>query len=327
MPPKPPYTLTEQAADCLAKIVEAVTRLELNTHFQRNIQLHRENRVRAIHSSLAIEGNTLSLNEVATVIEGKWVAGKQTEIKEVKNAFAAYDEIMGFSPYSVKDFLKAHQLMTQGLVKESGEFRSKDVGVFEGDVAIHIGARPQFVPGLVEDLFAWARESLLHPCLKSAIVHYEIEIIHPFEDGNGRMGRLWQTLILAKWNAAFAWIPMETVIFEKREGYYQSLRNARKKNDSGEFIEFTLSALLETLQTHATEQDTAQDTAQDAREKAILEFCTQPKTREEIQKYLGIAHREYFRAHILKPLLESGKLKMTLPEKPNSKNQKYLRTK
>jgi Fic family protein len=171
MPPKPPYTITEKAADSLAKIVETMTRLELGTDFRRDIKLHRENRVRTIHASLAIEGNTLSLDAVTAVIEGKWVAGKQTEIKEVKNAYEAYDQIMTFDPYAIADFLEAHRLMSQGLVKEAGQFRSGDVGVFAGDRAVHIGARPQFVPQLMQDLFAWAKDSELHPVLKSAILH------------------------------------------------------------------------------------------------------------------------------------------------------------
>ncbi|WP_205737050.1 Fic family protein [Acetobacterium paludosum] len=137
--------------------------------------------------------------------------------------------------------------MTQGLVEESGKFRRGDVGVFDGDVPVHIGARPQFVPVLIKDLFEWAKKSDLHPVLKSAILHYEIETIHPFSDGNGRMGRLWQTLVLAKWNTIFAWIPMESVMFEKRPQYYDAIEAARKSNDSGVFIEFTLSAVLDTV--------------------------------------------------------------------------------
>jgi len=243
----PPYTISLKTADYLAKIVETVTRLEYGTEFKRDIKLHRKNRVRSIHSSLAIEGNTLSLDEVTDVIAGKLVAGKQTEIKEVKNAYQAYDKIMTYSPYEVRDFLKAHKLMTDGLVQEAGKFRSGDVGVFDGDVAIHIGARPQFVPQLVEELFEWAKETDLHPVIKSAIVHCEIETIHPFADGNGRMGRLWQTLILAKWNEVFAWIPMESLVYENRPQYYDALQNAQRTNDDTGFIEFTLSALLDTL--------------------------------------------------------------------------------
>jgi Fic family protein len=244
---KPPYTITEKAADYLAKIVEIVTRLEFGTEFKRNIKLHRENRLRTIYSSLAIEGNSLTLGEVTAVIEGRVVAGKQAEIKEVKNAYEAYDKIMMFDPYAIGDFLKAHKLMTDNLVKESGKFRGGDVGVFGSGVAVHIGARPQFVPQLMEELFVWAKESELHPVLKSAILHYEIETIHPFADGNGRMGRLWQTLLLAKWNAIFAWIPMESVLYQNRPQYYQAIEDARKANDSGVFIEFTLSALFDII--------------------------------------------------------------------------------
>ncbi|HOT58552.1 MAG TPA: Fic family protein [Spirochaetales bacterium] len=286
--------------------------------------------MRTIHSSLAIEGNSLTLGEVTAVIEGKVVAGKQTEIKEVKNAYEAYDKIMTLDPYDVKDFLKAHKLMTEGLVDEAGKFRSGDVGVFDGDVAVHIGARPQFVSDLIKDLFDWAKDSGLHPVLKSAILHYEIETIHPFADGNGRMGRLWQTLLLAKWNAIFAWIPMESVMNQNRPEYYDALYYGQHSGDSSRFIEFTLLALLEVLQKTNTdlltaEQDNAQVTDQVDRAEKIIEFCVQPKSREEIQSFVGIAHREHFRAKILKPLLDSGKLKMTIPDKPNSRNQKYVK--
>jgi len=286
--------------------------------------------MRTIHSSLAIEGNSLTLGEVTAVIEGKVVAGKQTEIKEVKNAYEAYDKIMTLDPYDVKDFLKAHKLMTEGLVDEAGKFRSGDVGVFDGDVAVHIGARPQFVSDLIKDLFDWAKDSGLHPVLKSAILHYEIETIHPFADGNGRMGRLWQTLLLAKWNSIFAWIPMESVMNQNRPEYYDALYYGQHSGDSSRFIEFTLLALLEVLQKTNTdlltaEQDNAQVTDQVDRAEKIIEFCVQPKSREEIQSFVGIAHREHFRAKILKPLLDSGRLKMTIPDKPNSRNHKYVK--
>ena len=314
----------------MAKIVETVTKLEYGTGFKRDIRLHRKNRMRTIHSSLAIEGNSLTLGEVTAVIEGKVVAGKQTEIKEVKNAYEAYDKIMTLDPYDVKDFLKAHKLMTEGLVDEAGKFRSGDVGVFDGDVAVHIGARPQFVSDLIKDLFDWAKDSGLHPVLKSAILHYEIETIHPFADGNGRMGRLWQTLLLAKWNSIFAWIPMESVMNQNRPEYYDALYYGQHSGDSSRFIEFTLLALLEVLQKTNTdlltaEQDNAQVTDQVDRAEKIIEFCVQPKSREEIQSFVGIAHREHFRAKILKPLLDSGRLKMTIPDKPNSRNQKYVK--
>jgi Fic family protein len=328
--PKPPYTITENAADYLAKIVETVTRLEVKTEFPRDIKLHRENRLRTIHSSLAIEGNSLSLGEVAAVIEGKLVAGKQTEIKEVKNAYEAYDKVMTFDPYSASDFLKAHKLMTDDLVKEAGKFRSKDVGVFDNGAPIHIGARPQFVPKLVENLFAWAKTSKLHPVLKSAILHYEIEIIHPFEDGNGRMGRLWQTLILAKWNAIFAWIPMESAIYQNRPRYYQAIEDSRKANDSGAFIEFTLKAILDIISAQEKHQVKHKDKHKlelsDIQLAVLGALKNTTLSRKEIFAAIGVAgDTRAYRRHI-EPLIGNGLIEMTIPDKPNSKTQKYRLT-
>lgn len=324
---KPPYTITEKAADYLAKIVETVTRLEFGTGFSRDIRLHRENRVRTIHSSLAIEGNTLSLGEVTAVLQGKVVAGRQEEIKEVKNAYEAYDKIMTFNPYSVPDFLKAHKLMTQGLVQEAGMFRSGDVGVFSGDQVVHIGARPQFVRDLIKDLLGWAKESELHPVLKSAILHYEIETIHPFADGNGRMGRLWQTLLLAKWNPIFAWMPMETVLYQKRSRYYGAIEDARKANDSGVFIEFTLSAMLDIIllqEKHQVEhQEKHQVELSDIQNAVLKALENKELSRKEVFAAIGmVGDSRAFKRHI-EPLLDAGLIEMTVPDKPNSRLQKY----
>lgn len=327
---KPPYTITEKAADYLAKIVETVTRLEFGTGFKRDIKLHRENRVRTIHSSLAIEGNSLSLGEVTAVIEGKMVAGKQTEIKEVKNAYEAYDQIMTLDPYAIGDFLKAHQLMTDGLIKESGKFRGGDVGVFDGDVAIHIGARPQYVPQLMEELFEWAKESKLHPVLKSAILHYEIETIHPFADGNGRIGRLWQTLLLAKWNDIFAWIPMESVLYQNRPEYYQAIENARQANDSGVFIEFMLSALYDIIAEQEKHQVRHKEKHQvqlsDTQIEVLKALKKTTLSRKDIFATIGMnGDSRSFKRHI-EPLLADGFMEMTVPDKPNSRMQKYRLT-
>jgi Fic family protein len=327
---KPPYTITEKAADYLTKIVEIVTRLEFGSDLGRNIKLYRQNRVRTIYSSLAIEGNTLSMSEVTAVIDGKIVAGKQTDIKEVKNAYEAYDKIMTFNPYSVKDFLNAHNLMTQGLVVESGKFRSGDVGVFDGGVAIHIGARPQFVPQLIEDLFDWAKASELHPILKSAILHYEIETIHPFADGNGRMGRLWQTLLLAKWNAVFEWVPMESALYQNRHHYYAAIEFSRKANDSGVFIEFTLSAILEIIEQQAKHQVKHEDKLQveltDTQISILKLIKNKTLSRKNIFLEIGMnGDWRSFKRHI-EPLLKKGLIEMTVPDKPNSRLQKYRLT-
>ncbi|MDD3001672.1 MAG: Fic family protein [Candidatus Riflebacteria bacterium] len=331
---KPPYTITEKSADYLAKIIEIVTRLELGTDFKKNIRLHRENRVRTIHSSLAIEGNELSLDEVTAVIDGKKIVGRQADIREVKNAYRAYDKIMFFDPYSVNDFLRAHKLMTEGLLAEAGKFRSKNVGVFDDSILIHLGARPQYVPQLVAELFAWAKSSELHPVLKSAILHYEIETIHPFADGNGRIGRLWQTLVLAKWNSVFAWLPMEAVIYRDRADYYSAIEASRDSNDSGVFIEFTLSALLQTIINQMKHQDEHQDEHQDKRfvelsdiQIAVLKaLIEKPLSRKDIFERIKMSYDSRAYKRIAEPLLNGGLIEMTLPEKPTSRHQQYRLT-
>ena len=322
MVPTPSFTLPERVAGDLANIVETVTKLEYGTGFRRDTRLHRENRVRAIHASLAIEGNLLSLEEVTAVIEGRMIAGKQTEIKEVKNAYEAYGKLMTLDPYSVKDFLYAHTLMTEGLVRESGMFRSGDVGVFDGDVAIHIGARPQFVPKLVNDLFEWARASTLHSVLKSAILHYEIETIHPFSDGNGRMGRLWQTLLLTQWKTIFEWIPMETVLFHNRGQYYQAIEDSRGANDAGPFIEYTLCSLLDAIidqEKHQVERSSIQISA-------LRLLAERSLSRKELFAYIGIHGDSRSFERNIQPLLDEGLIERTAADSPTSPLQRYRLT-
>jgi Fic family protein len=202
--PKPPFAITDKIANLVAKIAEETGRIEGAGEYSRNLHLRKANRLRSIHSSTAIEGNTLSLQQVTEIINGKRVIGNNREIKEVKNAYDAYEQILNFNPFKVADFLKAHNLMTMGLVAESGKFRAGNVGVFSGKKIVHLGANPEFVPKLVKELFAWAKNSDTHPLIKSSVMHFEIEFIHPFSDGNGRMGRLWQTLVLASWHEIFA---------------------------------------------------------------------------------------------------------------------------
>ncbi|MGX2973462.1 Fic family protein [Ursidibacter arcticus] len=247
---KPPFSITNSM---LNKVVAISHKLgTLQTQYERNLHLRKENRIRSIQSSLAIENNSLTLEQVTAIIEGKRVLGHPREIQEVKNAYDAYDEMMSYDPYSIDDFLKAHQLLTQGIVNQTGQFRSKDVGIYNSSgQLIHMGARPQFVEKLVSDLFQWAKGDDIPSLIKSAVVHYEIEMIHPFEDGNGRIGRLWQNVILSQWNPIFAWIPVETIVYDHQSRYYQVLAEADNANDSTVFIEFMLDVILETLENYS----------------------------------------------------------------------------
>ena len=215
------------------------------------MKLRKENRIKSIHSSLAIENNSLTEKQVTDIIDGKRVLGDPKEIREVKNAYDAYEEILTLDPYRQKDFLKAHRLLTAGIVNEAGKYRSRDVGIFDemGNV-VHMGARPQYLQALMDDLFTWGKNDNTPELIKSCVFHYEIETIHPFADGNGRMGRLWQTVILANWNPIFAWIPIETMIYENQRDYYKVLEQVDQETNSDRFIEFMLAIILKTLKSY-----------------------------------------------------------------------------
>ncbi|MDR0823482.1 MAG: Fic family protein [Prevotella sp.] len=273
----PVYTISAKAIDLVARIAEKVGELKGSGVYSRNLRLRRINRLRSIQSSLAIENNTLTLGQVTDIIEGKRVLGLPHEIQEVKNAYQAYEHLLEYDPFKVKDFLKAHQFMTSELVKEAGHFRSQGIGVFEGIKLIHAGANYQFVPGLITDLFAWAKKSDAHPLIKSSILHFEIEFIHPFIDGNGRIGRLWQTLVLSRWNELFAWLPVETVVYENQQGYYDALETAQKAGDSEIFIEFMLNVILQALEELPNRKitDIFTDINTDKLSKTELEFLEQ----------------------------------------------------
>ena len=222
--------------------------MNVNPHLTANPTLRRSNRIRTIHGSLAIEQNTLSLEQVTAVLNGKHVLAPPKDIAEVKNAYEIYDRLEDLDPYSIDDLLDAHAIMTRGLVEESGMFRTRPVGVVdsEGHV-LHFGTLPQYVPDLVMELLEWVKNSPLHMLIRSCVFHYEFELIHPFADGNGRVGRLWHTLLLSKWNPAFAWLPVESIIHDRQQEYYDAINASNDAGKSTIFIEFMLSAIKAAL--------------------------------------------------------------------------------
>ena len=245
---KPPFEITNQIIDYVAEIAELVGRLTASPLLSTNPTLRRANRIRTIHGSLAIEQNTLSLEQVTAVLNGKHVLAPPKDIAEVKNAYEIYERLDELDPYSVDDLLTAHGIMTQGLVEESGVFRSRSVGVVdsEGHV-LHFGTLPQYVPDLVMELLDWVKTSEVHMLIRSCVFHYEFELIHPFADGNGRVGRLWHTLLLSKWNPAFAWLPVESIIHDRQQEYYDAINASNNAGESMVFIEFMLSAIKASL--------------------------------------------------------------------------------
>ena len=257
---KPPFEITNTMIHEIAEIAELVGKLTSTNQLSANPTLRRTNCIRTIHGSLAIEQNTLSLEQVTAVLNGKQVLAPPKDIAEVKNAYEIYERLEELDPYSVDDLLTAHGIMTRGLVDESGVFRSKPVGVVdqEGHV-LHFGTLPQYVPDLVMELLDWAKSSDLHMLIRSCVFHYELELIHPFADGNGRVGRLWHTLLLSKWNPVFAWLPVESNIHDHQQEYYDAINASNDAGESTAFIEFMLSVIKASLIDAIHTSDTMSD--------------------------------------------------------------------
>ena len=274
---KPPYEITNTIIDSVAEIAELVGKLTSTNQLSSNPTLRRSNRIRTIHGSLAIEQNTLSLEQVTAVLNGKHVLAPPKDIAEVKNAYEIYERLDEMDPYSVDDLLTAHGIMTRELVDESGMFRTRPVGVVdqEGRV-LHFGTLPQYVPDLVMELLDWVKNSDVHMLIRSCVFHYEFELIHPFADGNGRVGRLWHTLLLSKWNPAFAWLPVESIIHDRQEEYYAAINASNDAGESTVFIEFMLSAIKASLIDAINASDEVSD---GVRDKATMRW-------KQIEKFL-----------------------------------------
>ena len=322
--------MTDKMTSLIAEISEQVGRITVLQEGTISPHLRRENRIRTIHSSLAIEHNSLSLEQVTAILDGKRVLGNPNEIKEVQNAYEAYELMLRLNPASVDDLLKAHKLMMNGLVSENGRFRSGGVGVFDGEVLIHMAPPAEFVPEHIQNLFAWYQKSELHPLIKSAIFHYEFEFIHPFADGNGRMGRMWHSLLLGKWKEMFFWLPIEELIQSRQKEYYAALGAADKQADSAGFVELMLEIIRDSLTEitvvgRSTDQDSDQVTVQDKTpvERILSALNDETLSATELMERLGLSHRPTFRKNYLNPALEQKLIERTIPDKPNSKNQKY----
>ena len=319
---EPPYTITPEILNRVAAISEAIGRLTVLTDQARALRLRHINRIRTIRGSLAIEGNTLSEAQITAILEGKRVIAPPREVQEVKNALAAYDRFDTWKPSSEKDLLEAHQILMSGLIDEAGVYRHGGVGVMAGQQVIHMAPPADRVPQLMNDLFGWLAATDAHPLIASSVFHYEFEFIHPFADGNGRMGRLWQSLILARWNPLFADIPVDSLIFEHQAEYYQAIQESTQKTDSAPFIAFMLRMILDTVTTTAP-QVSPQVTPQVGE---LLAAIRGEMGREALQSALGLSDRKSFRERYLKPALADGLIEMTIPDKPNSRLQKYRLT-
>ena len=325
---QPPFSITNRMLMLAAEISEKTGRISSYHAFETKPHLRRNNRIRSIHSSLAIEANSLSLDEVKSVIGGKTVIGPQKEIQEVKNAYQAYDLLGEFDPFSLTELKRLHGVMTYLTVQESGVFRSHNEGVFNGDACIFMAPPPQFVPEQMEALFAWMRRARgsIHPLLLSSVFHYEFVFIHPFEDGNGRMARLWQTALLSEWNPVFRYLPLESRIYEFQDAYYAAIAACHSTGNSNAFIEFMLDKINLTLdwaiQQLAEKDAYLPETVQ--RLLDVMEYDV-PYTAAQIMTALGLKSKDNLRKLYLKPALEKNLITMGLPDKPTSRNQTYIK--
>ena len=308
----PPFELTNQIVSLVAEIAELVGQVSSADRLSANPALRRSNRIRTVYGSLAIEQNTLTLNQVAAVLNGKRVLAPPKDIAEVRNAFEIYERLEALDPYSIDDLLTAHSVMMRGMEQEAGAFRSRPVGVVNqaGEI-VHFGTLPQYVPEAVENLLNWVQDSELPMLIRSCVFHYEFELIHPFADGNGRTGRLWHTLLLSKWNPIFAWLPVESIVHDHQQEYYEAINHSNAAASSTAFIEFMLSAIKASLMEGVNMSDEMSDAPKDKvaeRWKQIEQFLEHHEVIQnaDVRQIFGVSAATANR--ILSKLAAEGKL-------------------
>lgn len=323
-----PYTLTNSIVFKVSNIMEKIGKLDNYTTLDKTPYLRKQTKINSIHSSLAIENNKLTVGQVKNVINGKTVIGPMKEIQEVKNAYKAYEMLNDIDPYSINELKKVHGIMTYLTVDESGEFRKGAEGVFDGDKCIFVCPPPEMVNKLMSDLFKWLNDNkdTIHPLILSSIFHYEFVFIHPFSDGNGRMSRLWQNVILNKWKNIFEYLPIESQIHKYQKKYYDAIMTCNTNGNSNVFIEFMLDMIEKTLDERLNSSLPIIDNENININKllSIMKENT-PMTANEIMDKLGIKSKETLRNNYLDPAIKKELINLTIPDKPTSKNQMYYK--
>lgn len=322
----PPYEITDEMLELVSEIMENLGKLSGVIELEKLPRLRRVSRIKSIHSSLAIENNTLSIEQVTDVINGKRVLAPQKDIEEVHNAFNAYEKLSEINPYSIDDLLKIHGILMNGLVKEAGSLRSGQVGVYNQDgKVVHLAPPADFVPQQLGQLFDWVKNSNANMLIKSSVFHYEFEFIHPFNDGNGRTGRLWQTALLASWKPIFAWIPIESIIKDNQEDYYNAITLSTSQGKSNIFIEFMLDVINKAIKDIITDTRNHYNHINNQITELMKVIESYPQSATELMEKLNLKSRLGFRKNYLQPALDAGLIGMTEPDKPTSKNQKYFK--
>ena len=307
----PPFTISPEAINMIAEISALLERHSIILEGEHGVKLRKANRIKTIHSSLAIEGNTLSEEEVRDIINGKQIVAPIRQIQEVKNAIRVYDMYSRLNPFSEKDLLEAHGIMMEALIENAGSYRSGGVGVFGEKGLVHMAPPPQMVPQLMGDLFSWLRKSKDHLLIRSCVFHYEFEFIHPFSDGNGRTGRLWQSLILGKLNPVFEHLPVENLVYTNQQEYYDAIGAATANGDSGVFIDFMLNEILETLRKNLKEKvpESVPNKVPNKSELAVLRMLSENPHATRLQLASGIGISENGIKKIISSLKASGRIR------------------
>lgn len=327
-PYKPPFTITNNILALVSSISEKLGHITATSNLEAKPHLRKNNRIKSVHASLKIEANSLSLGQVRDVINGKIVLGEKKEIQEVKNAYACYEKLSDINPFSIEDLKSFHGIMTKYLEEESGDFRKGEEGVFHNDRCIFVCPPVRLVPDLMNMLFDWmnSAQNSIHPLILSSIFHYEFVFIHPFSDGNGRMARLWHTAILSKWKPIFEYIPIESQIEKFQDEYYNAIAQCHSAGESTIFIEFILTQIEKILDEVAQQinENSEDNTFHIKKLLDVMEYDI-PYTSTELMDKLGLKSRDGFRRNYLRPAIELGLLRMSIPDKPNSKNQRYIK--
>ena len=325
----PPFTITNEILSYVSTISEKIGRITAISNLENKPHLRKNNRIKSIHSSLKIEANSLSLGQVRDVINGKMVLGEQKEIQEVKNAYEAYEKFDEIDPYKIIDIKRFHGIMTKYVVEESGDFRRGEEGVFNGDKCIFMAPPARIVPQLMDDLFHWMNKSknTVHPLILSSVFHYEFVFIHPFSDGNGRMARLWHTAILANWKPVFEYIPIESQVEKFQDEYYDVIGKCHMNGESTVFIEFMLTQIDKILDDISVQisEDNSQLSEGIKKMLEVMDYDI-PYTAKALMEKLGLKSKEGFRRNYLRPAIDLNLIRMTIPEKPNSRSQRYLKS-
>jgi len=323
---KPPYEISTSILNKVAAIMKMIGKFSSMNNLSNQPLLRRKNQIKSIHSSLAIENNQLSESQVKDLINGKLVIGPQKDVIEVQNAIKVYENIQDINPYDQKDLLKTHKILMASLLTDAGFYRKGQVGVFEDEKTIFLAPPADRVPTLMNELYDYLNHYDENILIKSCVFHYEFEFIHPFNDGNGRMGRLFQTCLLAKEEELFYYLPVESIIKRKQQEYYDAILKSNQEGTSSVFIEFMLGAIIESMN-DTLKQSNIEKGSLSIQAKKLLHVLEEgiPYSTLELMDMMGIKSRVSFRKNYLDPLLQSGIIEMTIPEKPMSRNQRYIK--